>query len=127
MRGQRHRVKEITPLFGNRRGSHKFLWKLGKCHVAGPDEWKDAIDARGLKCPMPVVLLGRRMARTAPGGLVTLIADDPASRLDIPVWCARNGHQVEADGPWKGDAAAHFFTILACGAGPSQGDGHGLP
>ncbi|HRK42379.1 MAG TPA: sulfurtransferase TusA family protein, partial [Gemmobacter sp.] len=82
----------------------------GEIHLAipdeGPDEGAELIDARGLKCPMPVILLGRRIAKTAAGGRVALVADDPASRLDIPVWCARNGHFLQAEGPWPDDPAA---------------------
>lgn len=93
----------------------------------GPDEGAELIDARGLKCPMPVILLGRRIAKTAAGGRVALVADDPASRLDIPFWCARNGHFLQAEGPWPDDPAARLFTIVAFTAGPSQATRHGLP
>jgi tRNA 2-thiouridine synthesizing protein A len=50
------------------------------------------VDARGLKCPLPV-LLARRALKTR--AEVTLLTDDPASILDVPVFCAREGYAVE--------------------------------
>jgi tRNA 2-thiouridine synthesizing protein A len=63
------------------------------------------IDASGLKCPLPV-LLARRALKTHPA--ITLITTDPASVIDIPVFCAEAGHtlagQEETEGRW-------MFTI----------------
>lgn len=94
--------------------------------MTDPLEPANEIDARGLKCPMPVVLLGRRMTKLAPGGVVTLTVDDPASRLDIPVWCARNGHFLHAEAEVEGEAAAWRFTIAA-GAGAARTPDCSLP
>ena len=49
------------------------------------------VDARGLKCPLPV-LLARRALRTHP--LIELQTTDPASVLDIPVFCAEAGYLI---------------------------------
>ena len=52
----------------------------------------DELDARGLLCPLPVLKAARRM-RALPGGAVLrLVADDPAAVVDVPHFCAENGH-----------------------------------
>jgi tRNA 2-thiouridine synthesizing protein A len=55
-------------------------------------DYNGAVDARGLKCPLPV-LLARRALKTR--AEVTLLTDDQASILDVPVFCAREGYAVE--------------------------------
>ncbi|MGO4752571.1 sulfurtransferase TusA family protein, partial [Streptomyces sp. 2MCAF27] len=32
-------------------------------------------------------------------GLVTVLADDEAARLDIPAWCAMRGHEYVGERP----------------------------
>jgi len=45
------------------------------------------VDARGEKCPMPVVLLARAVKEARPGAEVIVLSDDPAAAHDIPAWC----------------------------------------
>jgi tRNA 2-thiouridine synthesizing protein A len=60
------------------------------------------VDAGGLKCPLPV-LLARRALKTQ--ARVVLVTTDPASVLDVPVFCAREGHllmeQSRAGDSWR--------------------------
>jgi tRNA 2-thiouridine synthesizing protein A len=54
------------------------------------------VDARGLRCPLPVIRLAEA-AREAPAGtLITVLASDPAARHDIPAWCRMRGHELSA-------------------------------
>lgn len=54
------------------------------------------VDARGLRCPLPVIRLARA-AKDLPGGaLVELWATDPAARADVPAWCRMRGHELVA-------------------------------
>jgi tRNA 2-thiouridine synthesizing protein A len=53
------------------------------------------VDARGLKCPLPVLKL-RREAR--PGMVIDLIADDPAAAADVPAFAREMGWTAEAVG-----------------------------
>lgn len=53
------------------------------------------IDARGLRCPLPVLRL-RRAAEEAGGGVVELLASDPAARTDVPAFCAQKGWVLES-------------------------------
>ena len=52
------------------------------------------LDARGLRCPLPVLRARERLSGLAPGALLELIADDPLVTLDVPAFCAREGHDV---------------------------------
>ena len=52
----------------------------------------EIIDARGLKCPLPVLKAEKRLRALAPGQRLTLFADDPVARVDIPLLCRRGGH-----------------------------------
>jgi tRNA 2-thiouridine synthesizing protein A len=45
------------------------------------------VDCRGMLCPLPVIELARRIAEVPIGGIVRVLADDPAARTDIPAWC----------------------------------------
>jgi tRNA 2-thiouridine synthesizing protein A len=52
------------------------------------------LDARGLLCPLPIVLAGREAARLGPGALLEILADDPVFELDLRAWCAKAGHRL---------------------------------
>ncbi|WP_263139515.1 sulfurtransferase TusA [Pseudomonas sp. RIT-PI-AD] len=66
-------------------------------------EQPDAIlDASGLNCPEPVMLLHNKVRDLAAGGLLKVIATDPSTQRDIPKFCVFLGHelleQAEQDG-----------------------------
>lgn len=46
------------------------------------------IDCRGMRCPLPIIALARRIGEIEPGEVVALLADDPAARADVPAWCS---------------------------------------
>lgn len=52
------------------------------------------LDARGLRCPLPVVRLAAAARDLAPGAEVRVRWTDPAARYDIPAWARMRGHQV---------------------------------
>jgi tRNA 2-thiouridine synthesizing protein A len=54
------------------------------------------LDLRGLKCPMPALLARRALARTATGGVVEVICDDPLASIDVPHMCREQGYDVLA-------------------------------
>ncbi|SMQ63914.1 tRNA 2-thiouridine synthesizing protein A [Devosia lucknowensis] len=60
----------------------------------------DVIDARGLKCPLPVLKLEKRLAQVAEGTAITVLVTDPMAKIDIPLHCRQNGHAYsQDDGP----------------------------
>ena len=52
------------------------------------------IDARGLACPQPVLLLREAMRRLARGDRVALLATDPLAPVDVEAWCLRTGNEL---------------------------------
>jgi TusA-related sulfurtransferase len=51
------------------------------------------VDALGKRCPVPVIELAKRIGEVEVGGIVAVLADDPAARVDIPVWCRMQGQE----------------------------------
>lgn len=55
----------------------------------------DAIlDASGLNCPEPVMMLHQKVRDLAAGGLLKVIATDPSTQRDIPKFCVFLGHEL---------------------------------
>ncbi|MEM9046881.1 MAG: sulfurtransferase TusA family protein [Pseudomonadota bacterium] len=52
------------------------------------------LDAKGLLCPLPVLKARKRLAELKAGQVLEVYADDPAARVDIPHFCAEQGHQL---------------------------------
>ena len=52
------------------------------------------LDATGLLCPEPVMLLHNRIADVAVGGVLRVLATDPSTERDIPRFCQFMGHQL---------------------------------
>ena len=50
------------------------------------------VDARGLKCPLPVLKMEKRLEGLAPGAELMVLATDPIARIDIPLYCRQHGH-----------------------------------
>jgi tRNA 2-thiouridine synthesizing protein A len=65
------------------------------------------IDATGLKCPLPVLRLRKRLSEVAQGDVVRLLASDPMAAIDVPHFCAEAGHEFLGTED-TGEAAAYF-------------------
>ena len=52
------------------------------------------VDARGLRCPVPVIRLAEAAKGAPPGTWVIVLADDPAAQYDIPAWCRMRHHEL---------------------------------
>lgn len=63
------------------------------------------LDALGRRCPVPVIMLARSITEVPVGGVVAVLADDPAARLDVPAWCRMRGHDHLGEGIVPGGAA----------------------
>lgn len=66
------------------------------------------VDARGLRCPIPVIRLARRAQSLAGGDRLTVWSTDPAAVYDVPAWARMRGHAIEGsivvddpDGPFQ--------------------------
>lgn len=50
------------------------------------------IDARGLRCPQPIIELGKQISELNCGEQITLYSDDPATAPDLNAWSRMTGH-----------------------------------
>lgn len=53
-----------------------------------------SLDASGLLCPEPVMMLHKIMHEAATGNLIEVIATDPSTLRDIPKFCLFLGHEL---------------------------------
>ena len=52
------------------------------------------LDARSLLCPLPVLKARKRLQTMASGEDLSVLADDPAAVIDMPHFCAEQGHTL---------------------------------
>jgi tRNA 2-thiouridine synthesizing protein A len=53
------------------------------------------LDLSGLLCPLPVLKARKRLNAMASGEILTVIATDPMTAIDIPHFCNEQGHALE--------------------------------
>ena len=54
----------------------------------------DDLDATGLLCPLPVLKAAKRLRGMPSGAVLRVRADDPAAVIDVPHFCAEQGHTL---------------------------------
>jgi tRNA 2-thiouridine synthesizing protein A len=52
------------------------------------------LDAKGLKCPLPVLRARKAMKEVPPGGLLQVLATDPGAVKDFAHFCETTGHKL---------------------------------
>lgn len=62
-------------------------------------EAQEEVDARGLLCPLPVLRARKRLSVLPPGAVLAVLADDPAAVVDMPHFCAEQGHDLLSQEP----------------------------
>ena len=72
----------------------------------------ETIDCRGLKCPLPVLKLEKRLAQLSPGARLEVLATDPMAKIDIPLHCRQHGHACRAS---EADGVFRFEIAVAAG------------
>jgi tRNA 2-thiouridine synthesizing protein A len=50
------------------------------------------VDARGLKCPLPLVKTKLALEKAEPGESVRVLATDPEAPIDLAAWAGQAGH-----------------------------------
>lgn len=70
------------------------------------------LDARGLRCPEPVMLLHKAVAELAGGATLRVFATDPTTERDIPQFCRFLGHELIA----QEHTDKEFIYVLRKGA-----------
>ncbi|MFE2379323.1 sulfurtransferase TusA family protein, partial [Streptomyces sp. NPDC059398] len=63
------------------------------------------VDALGKRCPVPVIELAKVFGDVPVGGVVTVLSDDEAAKLDVPAWCEMRGQRYEGAHPVDGGTA----------------------
>ncbi len=74
------------------------------------------VDARGERCPVPVVRAARAARDLPEDAVVVLWSDDPVAAVDGPAWAWMRGHAVEA-------AEADGYTVYTVRVGASDEGG----
>lgn len=59
-------------------------------------EFHKELDARGLKCPLPILRCKKALAEVEPGQTLKVIATDPGSVRDFQAFCKQTGHEMLA-------------------------------
>lgn len=79
----------------------------------GPVSPPVVVDARGTRCPTPVIRAARAARGRAAGSVLVLLADDEAARSDVPAWGRMRGHAVvlESEADWT------RYTVVLGGSG----------
>lgn len=66
------------------------------------------LDATGLLCPLPVLKARKRLKALEKGQVLKMLADDPAAIVDVPHFCAEQGHELLKQAI-EGDAQVYFL------------------
>ncbi|WP_454043606.1 sulfurtransferase TusA family protein [Cellulosimicrobium sp. Marseille-Q8652] len=83
----------------------------GTAGAVGGDDGAVVVDARGLRCPLPVIRLAAAARERGAGDLLTVWSTDPAARLDVPAWARMRGHRVVEERELPGSPAAWAVTV----------------
>lgn len=52
------------------------------------------LDARGLLCPEPVMMLHTAVRKVGPGEVLQMMATDPSTQRDVPKFCQFLGYEL---------------------------------
>lgn len=72
----------------------------------------ESYDLKGLKCPLPVLKVRKRLASMPPGARLSVITTDPMAVIDIPHFCSESGHRLIETAPTED---GHRFLIERAG------------
>ncbi|MDJ0936285.1 MAG: sulfurtransferase TusA family protein [Kiloniellales bacterium] len=70
------------------------------------------LDAKGLKCPIPVLRARRAMKPLAPGDVLAVEATDPTSVQDFRAFCETTGNELLES---REDDGVYYFRIRKAG------------
>lgn len=76
-----------------------------------------SLDLSDLKCPLPVLRTRRALERVPAGGVVQVLATDPAAEIDFPAFCAMAGHELVA----ANTVNETLEFLIRKGSGPADG------
>jgi len=56
--------------------------------------WDNTLDATGLRCPEPVMMVRLTLRKMQQGEVLQVLADDPSTKRDIPKFCVFMEHEL---------------------------------
>jgi len=59
--------------------------------MSTPDK---TLQAEGLRCPEPVMMIRKTIRSMQSGEVLLILADDPATKRDVPSFCEHMDHQL---------------------------------
>ncbi|MFE5212871.1 cysteine desulfurase/sulfurtransferase TusA family protein [Streptomyces sp. NPDC056600] len=80
----------------------------GAGSAASDEDAELIVDTLGRRCPIPVIELAKVIGDVPVGGLVRVLSDDEAARLDVPAWCEMRGQTYLGESPWPGGGTAYL-------------------
>lgn len=75
------------------------------------DSPQHRLDARGLKCPLPVLKARKALQALQSGEVLEVLASDPAAPKDLANFCETAGHSLER----KADLDGAFCFLIKKG------------
>jgi len=51
------------------------------------------VDARGTGCPGPLLEAKKAIGTIKPGDIMEVLSADEGTKVDIPKWCTKQGHE----------------------------------
>ena len=85
---KQRRIADLNDACGNSTLEQPVQARYLRCMT----EKTDFLDTIGLLCPLPVLKARKRLQSMAPGADLRIHADDPAAQVDVPHFCAEQGH-----------------------------------
>ncbi|GAA5316508.1 MAG: sulfurtransferase TusA [Candidatus Pelagadaptatus aseana] len=78
--------------------------------VSKLSDWKfsHTLDAKGLECPEPVMMLHKVVREAASGEMIKVMATDPSTKRDIPQFCQFLGHELVD----KAETESEFLFLI---------------
>ncbi len=89
--------------------------------MSEPPSDAPVVDARGERCPVPVVMVARAVRDLPDGSVVVLWSDDPVAAVDVPAWAWMRGHAVVET---PGDGFSVYTVDVGGGRHEEGGVGH---
>jgi len=73
---------------------HRYMVPVDSPLVVTPDPVDRELDARGLRCPMPLLKAKQAIHSMQVGEVLRVLATDPGSVRDFQTWSAQSGHTL---------------------------------
>ena len=87
----------LTSAFANISGTlARFLRKLPNDSPLNPPQHDRSLDAKGLLCPEPLMIVRNKMREMQPGEVLHVLATDPSTDRDFTNLCRFMGHEMLA-------------------------------